>query len=41
MACHCQQCGRVCECGDELCALCEGGVVCTVAYRPPDNEPKE
>jgi len=23
MACHCPKCGRVVDCGDEVCALCE------------------
>jgi len=33
MSCHCQECGRVCECGEELCPLCESGVICKVGNK--------
>ena len=23
MACHCEKCGRPCDCGETLCPLCE------------------
>lgn len=28
MACHCPDCGRVVDCGEVYCPLCEAGIGC-------------
>lgn len=28
MSCVCPQCGRPCDCGEFVCALCDAGIIC-------------
>ena len=38
MACHCSSCGRVVDCGETYCPLCENDAICCEVKHLPKEE---